>query len=293
MPKAREKVMIIVTGATGRLGRETIERLLERVPAEQVGASVRDVEKARDLADRGVRVRRGDFADPVSLAHAFEGATQILIVSASSIGEDLLRLHRGAIDAAKAAGARRVLYTSHMGANPSSVFPPMPDHAATEEMLRASGVPFTSLRNGFYASTTAALVAAALQSGALAVPEDGPVSWTSHADLAEATAITLAEETFDGITPGLTGGEAIDMAGVAALASELSGRPIKHVVVPDAEFRAGVVSRGVPEFAADMLVDMFAASRRGEFANVDPTLGRLLNRPLTSLQDVLKAALGN
>jgi uncharacterized protein YbjT (DUF2867 family) len=293
MPKAREKVMIIVTGATGRLGRETIERLLERVPAEQVGASVRDVEKARDLADRGVRVRRGDFADPVSLAHAFEGATQILIVSASSIGEDLLRLHRGAIDAAKAAGARRVLYTSHMGANPSSVFPPMPDHAATEEMLRASGVPFTSLRNGFYASTTAALVAAALQSGALAVPEDGPVSWTSHADLAEATAITLAEETFDGITPGLTGGEAIDMAGVAALASDVSGRPIKHVVVPDAEFRAGVVSRGVPEFAADMLVDMFAASRRGEFANVDPTLGRLLNRPLTSLQDVLKAALGN
>jgi uncharacterized protein YbjT (DUF2867 family) len=293
MPKAREKVMIIVTGATGRLGRETIERLLERVPAEQVGASVRDVEKARDLADRGVRVRRGDFADPVSLAHAFEGATQILIVSANSIGEDLLRLHRGAIDAAKAAGARRVLYTSHMGANPSSVFPPMPDHAATEEMLRASGVPFTSLRNGFYASTTAALVAAALQSGALAVPEDGPVSWTSHADLAEATAITLAEETFDGITPGLTGGEAIDMAGVAALASDVSGRPIKHVVVPDAEFRAGVVSRGVPEFAADMLVDMFAASRRGEFANVDPTLGRLLNRPLTSLQDVLKAALGN
>ncbi|NVI92491.1 SDR family oxidoreductase [Actinomadura sp. BRA 177] len=285
--------MIIVTGANGQLGHGTIERLLERVPAEQVGASVRDVEKARDLADRGVRVRQGDFADPASLVHAFEGATQILIVSANSIGEELLGLHRRAIDAAKASGARRVLYTSHMGANPSSVFPPMPDHAATEEMLRASGVPFTSLRNGFYASTTVALVGAALQSGELAVPEDGPVSWTSHADLAEATAITLAEETFDGITPGLTGGEAIDMAGVAALASDVSGRPIKHVVVPDAEFRAGVIARGVPEFAADMLVDMFAASRQGEFANVDPTLGRLLNRPLTSLRDVLKATLSN
>ncbi|MEU5989139.1 SDR family oxidoreductase [Spirillospora sp. NPDC047418] len=282
--------MIIVTGATGQLGRGTVERLLERVPAERIGASVRDVEKAKDLADRGVRVRRGDFADPASLAHAFEGAAQILIVSANSIGEDLLRLHRGAIGAAKAAGARRILYTSHMGANPSSLFPPMPDHAATEELLRASGVPFTSLRNGFYASTTVALVGAALQSGELAVPEDGPVSWTAHADLAEATAITLAEETFDGITPGLTGGEAIDMAGVAALASEFSGRPIEHVVVPDAEFRAGVVARGVPEFAADMLVDMFAASRQREFADVDPTLGRMLNRPPTPLRDVLKAA---
>ncbi|CNF93896.1 putative nucleoside-diphosphate sugar epimerase [Mycobacterium tuberculosis] len=285
--------MIIVTGATGRLGRGTVERLLERVPAEQIGASVRDVEKAKDLADRGVRVRRGDFADPAGLAHAFEGASQILIVSANSVGADALRLHRDAIDAAKAAGARRILYTAHMGANPSSAFPPMRDHAATEEILRASGVPFTSLRNGFYASTTLALVGGAVQSGELVAPEDGPVSWTAHADLAEATAITLAEETFDGVTPGLTGGEAIDMAGVAALAAELSGRPIKHVVVPDAEFRAGVVERGVPEFAADMLVDMFAAGRRGEFANVDPTLGRVLDRPPTALRDVLKAALGN
>jgi uncharacterized protein YbjT (DUF2867 family) len=285
--------MIIVTGATGRLGRGTVERLLERVPAEQIGASVRDVEKAKDLADRGVRVRRGDFADPAGLAHAFEGASQILIVSANSVGADALRLHRDAIDAAKAAGARRILYTAHMGANPSSAFPPMRDHAATEEILRASGVPFTSLRNGFYASTTLALVGGAVQSGELVAPEDGPVSWTAHADLAEATAITLAEETFDGVTPGLTGGEAIGMAGVAALAAELSGRPIKHVVVPDAEFRAGVVERGVPEFAADMLVDMFAASRRGEFANVDPTLGRVLDRPPTALRDVLKTALGN
>ncbi|NEA21447.1 SDR family oxidoreductase [Actinomadura bangladeshensis] len=285
--------MIIVTGGSGQLGRGTVERLLERIPAERIGVSVRDVEKAKDLADRGVRVRYGDFAEPAGLAYAFEGASQVLIVSANSIGQDLLRLHRNAIDAAKAAGARRILYTSHMGANPSSVFPPMSDHAATEEMLRASGVPFTSLRNGFYASTTLALVGAALHSGELAVPEDGPVSWTAHADLAEATAITLAEETFDGITPGLTGGDAIDMAGVAALTAELAGRPIKHVVVPDAEFRAGVIARGVPEFAADMLVDMFAASRQGEFATVDPTLGRMLNRPPTPLQDVLKAALSD
>ncbi|MEU8340589.1 NAD(P)H-binding protein [Spirillospora sp. NPDC048832] len=283
--------MIIVTGATGKLGRATVERLLDRVPADRVGASVRNPEKAADLAERGVRVRRGDFADPASLARAFEGASQVMIISADGIGEETLRLHRTAIGAAKAAGARRILYTGHMGASAASAFPPMRDHAATEEALRASGVPFTVLRNGFYASTTAAVLGAALRTGELAVPEDGPVSWTAHADLAEAAAAVLAGETFDGPTPALTAGEALGMSEVAALAAEITGRPIRHVVVPDAEYRAGLTAHGVPEFAADMLTAMFTASRRGEFAGVDPALGRLLGRPPTPLRDILRAAL--
>lgn len=283
--------MIIITGATGRLGRMTVERLLGRVPAEEIGVSVRDPEKAGDLRERGVRVRQGDFADPASLAHAFEGASQVLIVSADTTGEAALRLHRTAIDAAVEAGAGRIVYTGHMGTSPSSLFPPMRDHAATEDALRAAGVPFTSLRNGFYASTTAALLDAALRTGELAVPEDGPVSWTSHDDLAEAAAAALAEEVFDGVTPALTGGEATGMAGVAALASEITGRPIRHVVVPDAEYRSRLVAHGVPEHGADILTAMFAAARRSEFSQVDPALGRLLNRPPTPLRDVLKAAL--
>jgi NAD(P)H dehydrogenase (quinone) len=105
--------------------------------------SVRDPEKARGLQERGIRVRRGDFTDPASLAHAFEDASQVLIVSADATGETAVRQHRTAIEAAKAAGARRILYTSHMGANPSSPFPPMPDHAAAEKALRESGVPYT------------------------------------------------------------------------------------------------------------------------------------------------------
>jgi uncharacterized protein YbjT (DUF2867 family) len=100
--------MIIVTGANGQLGRAVVERLLERVPAEQIGVSVRDPEKARGLEKRGVRVRRGDFSDTTSLAHAFEGASQVLIVSADSFGEAVVRQHRTAIDIARQAGARRI-----------------------------------------------------------------------------------------------------------------------------------------------------------------------------------------
>lgn len=283
--------MIVVTGANGQLGREITERLLERVPAEQLAVSVRDPEKAQALQERGVRVRRGDFADAGSLAHAFEGASQVLIVSADTHGEAAVRLHRAAIDGAKAAGAGRILYTSHMAATPSSLFAPMVDHAATEAALEDSGVAFTSLRNGFYATSALLMLGAAVETGTLSAPEDGPVSWTAHADLAEAATVALTEDSLDGVTPALTAAEAIDLAGIAALASELTGRPIRRVVVSDDEHRAGMVGHGVPGPVADMLLGLFAASRQGEFAPVDPTLARLIDRPPTPLRDVLKAAL--
>jgi uncharacterized protein YbjT (DUF2867 family) len=289
--KQQEVIMIIVTGANGQLGRAVVERLLERVPAEQVGVSVRDPEKARGLEERGVRVRRGDFSDTTSLAHAFEGASQVLIVSADSSGEAAVRQHRTAIDIARQAGARRILYTSHMGSSPTSLFLPMVDHAATEEALRDSGVAFTSLRNGFYASSALMMLGDAVKTGVLAAPEDGPVSWTAHPDLAEVAAIALSEEVLDGITPALTASEALDLEGIVALASELVQRPIRRVVVPDAEYQAGLVAHGLPEQSADMFLGIFRASRRGEFARVDPTLARLIDRPPMPLRDVLKAAI--
>lgn len=281
--------MIIVTGANGQLGRAVTERLLARVPAGQVGVSVRDPEKARGLQEQGVRVRRGDFADPATLAHAFEGTSKVLIVSADSTGEAAVRGHRAAIDAAAAAGAKRILYTSHMGSDPSSPFPPMRDHAATEAALRDCGVPFTSLRNGFYASTVPMLLSAALRTGELAVPEDGPVAWTAHADLAQAAALALTEEgLLDAVTPPLTGSDAADMTAIAAIATQLTGRPIRRVVVSDAGYRAGLLAHGLPEPQADMLVGLFAASRQGHFAPADPTLARLLGRPTVTLADTLK-----
>ncbi len=285
--------MIIVTGANGKLGRGVVEQLLARVPAEQVGVSVRDPEKAQGLKERGVRVRLGDFDDPASLAHAFEGASQVLIVSSNSSGKAAVRHHRTAIDIAKKAGAHRILYTSHMGSSPTSLFPPMVDHAATEVVLRDSGVAFKSLRNGFYAASALFMLGNALKTGELAAPEDGPVAWTTHSDLAEVTGIILSEEILDGVTPNLTASEAIDLDGIAALASELAHRPIRRIVVPDAEYRAGLVAQGFPEESADMLLGMFRASRQGEFARIDPTLARLIKRPPTPLRDVLKAAISS
>ncbi len=287
--------MIIVTGATGQLGRAIVEKLVERVPASQVGASVRDPAKASALAALGVRVRRGDFDDPASLAHAFEGATQVLIVSsnASAYGGDPLAQHRAAIEAARAAGAGRVVYTSHMAASSASLFPPMLDHAATEEMLRESGLAWTALRNGFYASGGMMFMGDALKTGALEVPADGKVSWTTHADLAEAAAIILVDEgRYEGPTPPLTASQALDLADLAAIASGLQAQPVHRQILPDEEFRAKMAARGLPGHVVDIMLGFYLASRQGEFAAVDPTLGRLLSRDPISMQDVIAEKVG-
>ncbi|GMU10033.1 NmrA family NAD(P)-binding protein [Corallococcus caeni] len=287
--------MIVVTGATGQLGRLIVENLITRVPVDRVAVSVRDVDKAQDLAARGVRVRRGDFAEPASLAHAFEGATQVLMVSsnARATGGDTLAQHRAAIDAARAAGARRIVYTSHMAASRSSAFPPMLDHAATEQMLGGSGLAWTALRNGFYASSAVFLLERGLKTGVLEAPADGKVSWTTHADLAEAAAVILANEgRYEGPTPPLTAEQALDFEALCELASSVLGRPLRRSVVPEDEMRAKLVASGMPAPAVGISLGLYRASRDGEFAAVNPTLRELLGRAPTGMREVMAGKLG-
>ena len=284
--------MIVVTGATGQLGRIVVEELLTRLPADRIVASVRDPVRATAFAERGVDVRAGDFANPEQLATAFSGATQVLVVSVDKLGEQALGMHHAAIQAARAAGVLRVLYTSHMGARANSLFAPGSDHAATEAFLAAGGGAFTSLRHGFYAESALHLIGHELEAGEIRAPEDGPVSWTARADLAQADALLLAEQgRLDGITPPLTALEAFTMADLAAIASELTGREIKRVIVSDDEWREAKAAQGVPAPMAEMLLGMYRAARRGDFAAVDPTLAALLGRRPQTMRDVLAATL--
>lgn len=282
--------MIIVTGATGELGSLIVERLLDLIPAERIGASVRDPDKASDLTKRGVRVRRGDFAEPDSLAGAFEEATQLLIVSSNArvYGGDTLAQHRAAIDAARAAGARRIVYISHMAAGPSSAFPPMHDHAATEDMLRTSGVAWTALRNGFYAESVPMYLGDAASTGALEAPEDGKVAWTAHADLAAAAARILADEgRFDGPTPPLTAREALDFGDIAKILTGLTGHRVERRTIADSALENRLAARGLPPAVIAITLGMYRAARADEFAAATPTLASLLGREPATLRQVL------
>ncbi|WP_354637129.1 SDR family oxidoreductase [Kitasatospora camelliae] len=283
--------MIIVTGATGKLGRRTVERLLERVPADRLGVSVRDPRKAQDLADRGVRVRQGSFDDPDSLTHAFEGAEQLLLVSLDRTGEECVSGHRAAIDAAVKAEVGRILYTSQMGAAHDSRFQACRDHARTEDLLHATGLPWTALRNGFYAASALQFLESARHTGDIALPADGPVAWTGHDDLAEATtAIILDEGRFDGPTPPLTGPAALDFDAVAEIASQTTGRPFTRTVVPDDAFRDQVLANGAPAPIADLMLSIFGAARDGEFTTVDSTLAELIGREPATFRTQLERA---
>lgn len=286
--------MIVVTGATGQLGRAIVLSLVKRVPGAQVGASTREPEGAKDLAELGVRVRRGDYEDKASLTKAFEGATQVLMISsnARASGGDTLAQHRNAIESAKAAGVKRIVYTSQISSSPTSAFAPALDHAATEAMLRDSGLAWTALRNGFYATSAIHMTSEAWATGVLEGPPDGKVSWTAHADLADAAAAVLASNgRFDGPTPPLTGAEALDLEDLARIGSEILGRPVRRWVTDDEAQRAKLVARGVPAVVAEIALGYYRAGRAGEFAAVDPTLEELIGRKPIPMREVMASKL--
>ena len=249
--------MIVVTGATGALNGATVDHLLERMSASGIVVAVRDVARAQRFADLGIEVRHGDYAQPDSLVGAFDGADQLLLVSSSDPRADAVDLHRTAIEAAVAAGVGRILYTSHQGAAPDSPFGPARDHAATERLLADSGVAWTSLRNGFYAHSLAWLVGPWRETGVIAVPVDGPVSWTAREDAAEAAAIILASNGgYDGPTT-ITAGAAPTFEDIAAIASELIGRTVRVEIMDEAPWLAAQVAHGATEPMARFLLGFY------------------------------------
>lgn len=276
--------MIIVTGATGTLNGATVEHLLQRVPPGRIGVSVRDPGRAQHLADRGVRVRQGSYDDPAALRHSFAGAEQVLLVSSSDLAADVAAQHRTAIDAAVDAGAQRILYTSAYGTGFETPYPPHAIHAATEEHLAASGVAWTSLRNGFYGDL-GQLLGPWQRTGVIAKPADGPFAWVDRRDAAEAAASIITGDTpFDGpidlIPPA-----PVTLDDFASAASDRTGRRIDRAVVDDEEWVADEMANGTPEAAARFILSMFQATRTGYFAQSDPALSRLLGREPRGVAD--------
>ncbi|KAF2782296.1 NAD(P)H-binding protein [Streptomyces sp. OM5714] len=281
--------MIVVTGATGGLGGATVEHLLERMPADRIGVSVRDAAKAQHLADRGVRVRQGSYEDPVALRDSFDGAEQVLLVSGNDPAADMVGLHRNAVEAAVAAGARRILYTSQHGAVPGNPYRPSDIHIATEAILGDSGVPWTALRNGAYGPLDQVL-GPWQRTGVIARPEDGPVPYTDRDDVAEATAVVLAgDRSFDGPVT-LTAPTAVTFDDLSRIASGLTGRTVERVVLDDEQWVADqITTGGVPEPMARLMLTWYQAARAGCFAEAGPLLAELLGREPRTAADRLAA----
>ena len=283
---------VVVTGATGQLGRLTVEALLRRgVPASDVVATGRDVTGIKDLADHGVVVRRADFTDPDSLAAAFAGADKLLLISASiPVGERVAN-HRRAIDAALAAGVSLVAYTSTLQADTAATIIGA-THRATEEYLRERRVPSALLRNGWYLENYTGQLPLILQNGGvIGAAGQGRVAAASRADYAEAAAVTLTTEGHVGALYELGGDEAFTLAELAAAISAAAGKQITYTDLPADKLAQVLTDAGLPAELPDIFADNDLGWSRGELFTSSRDLRRLIGRPTTPLAEAVADAL--
>jgi NAD(P)H dehydrogenase (quinone) len=283
---------IVVTGASGQLARLTVEALLERVAPTELILVTRSPAAIADFAARGADVRAGDFDDPASLREALAGGERMLMISASDIGRRVAQ-HHAASDAAVAAGVRSIAYTS--GVNPSDSNPgaAFAEHRATEEYARVSGLAWTFLRDAIYAESLVPGAAGALASGTLITNAgDGATGYVSRADCAAAAAAVMTSDGHAGKAYDITGPEALDARDIAALYTELGGKPVEPAYLDDDAWVAAMVAHaGMPEPLARVIATFGIAARQGYAAVVSTTVRDLTGREPRTAREVLAAEL--
>jgi NAD(P)H dehydrogenase (quinone) len=280
---------IVITGASGHLGRATAGMVLERMPASEVILTTRHPEEISDLAARGAEVREADFERPETLVGAFEGGEKLLLISTDAVGARVDQ-QRAAIEAAGKAGIRHVIYTSYLNPvedNPAAV---TADHRETEAVLRESGLAWTALRNGLYAEYQVPAGAQAIATGRLVHNNgDGETAYVSREDCAAAAAAVLSTESHDGEAYDIAGPRPLSQDDVAALLSEVSVRPVEAVSVDDEEFVQGLAAYGMPEPAARSIATFGRAIREGFISEASGAVENLTGRPPRSLREVFEA----
>ena len=282
---------LLITGATGHLGRLVVEQLLAAGwPAGDIIATGRATDKIKDLADRGVQVRAADFGDPAAVRAAVAGADRVLLVSAMDPG-GRVEQHRNVIDAARAAGTGLVAYTSIVNAGTTKIRLAA-DHQATEQLLRDSGVPYVLLRNSWYHENYTDRLPAFLAQGAIpGSAGEGRISAAARADYAAAAARVLTTDGHAGQAYELGSDEPFTLAQLAAEVSAQSGREVRYVDLPEEHYAKALKEHGVPGLMADMVAETDAAAAHGTLYTASGDLTALTGRPATTLSAAVGAAL--
>ncbi|MEQ9888533.1 SDR family oxidoreductase [Pectobacterium zantedeschiae] len=282
--------MIAITGASGQLGRLVIAQLLEKVPANDIVALVRDVNKVADLSAKGVQVKAGDYNQPEALASALQGVDKVLLISSSEVGQRAAQ-HRNVIEAAVKAGVKLVAYTSLLHADKSPLAL-AEEHRQTEALLKDSGLPHVLLRNGWYTENYAGSIPAALEHGVfIGSAGDGKITSATREDFAAAAVAVLTQEGQAGKVYELAGDEPYTLTELAAEISKQSGKPIGYQNLSEAEFTAALVSAGLPDVFAQIIADSDVGASKGGLFDGGKQLSRLIGRATTPLSAVVKATL--
>ncbi|MFJ4471987.1 SDR family oxidoreductase [Streptomyces sp. NPDC089424] len=280
---------IVVTGATGHLGRHVVEQLLQKVPADTVTAVARDPEKAAGLAERGVRIALADYNAPATFDGLFAAGDKVLLISGNEFDKGRVSQHKVVIDAARSAGVALLAYTSAPGGLTAAL---ADDHRATEELVRASGVPYVLLRNGWYHENYTENLAPVLEHEAVVTAAgEGRVASASRADYAAAAVAVLTGAGHENRTYELSGDEAWGFTQYAAELSRQTGRDIAYTPVTVEAYQDILTGAGLPEPLAAILAGVDASIEKGELAARTGDLSRLAGRPTTPLSEAVATAL--
>jgi NAD(P)H dehydrogenase (quinone) len=281
---------ILVTGASGQLGRAVVRHLLESqgvAPASLI-AVTRDPAKLADLAARGVTVRAGDFKAADTLPAAFAGADKVLIISGADIGQRLPQ-HQAAVAAAVKAGASRIAYTSMPNPEPGNRVLFAPEHFGTEQAIKETGLPYTIFRNGWYQENLMLALPAAFASGSWYTSSgQGRIAHAARDDMAAAIAGALASDEGESVTYTLTGPEALTSDEIAARAANSLGKPLQVVHVTDEQLAEGLKAAGVPEAFIPLTVSFDTNTREGGFDLVTGDIERLSGRAPSPIESFFK-----
>lgn len=277
---------IAVTGATGQLGRLVVDKLLENAPSDEIIAVVRNKEKARPIADRGVEVRVAVYSDRPALEAAFSGADKVLLISSSEVGQRIEQ-HKNVIDAAGKSGVKHLVYTSAPRAATTSLIL-APEHKATEENILQSGLDYTILRNNWYTENYASQIDTARNTGAIvAAVGNGQVASATRADFAAGAAAVLLGEGHEGKIYELGGDIAWDYNELAKTVGEIIGKPVEYKPVEGTVLNDHLKAAGIDEGTAGFLVALDANIAEGALSEVTGDLSKLIGRPTTSLKQGL------
>lgn len=281
--------MIVITGATGQLGRLVINALLKKIPSNQLIAAVRDVDKAQDIAALGVNVRHADYNQPSSWDAALKGAEKILLISSSEIGQRVQQ-HQAVIDATSRAGVKHLIYTSILHAD-TSTLALASEHKSTESAIQASGLAYTILRNGWYTENYSMGIPAALAQGVVyGCAGDGRISSATRKDFAEAAVEVLTSEHHTNKVYELAGDNAFTMTEFAAELSLLHGKTIKYINLTEEAYKNALIGVGLPEPFAALLADSDTGIVNGQLFENGKQLSQLIGRPTKTLESVIRNA---
>lgn len=283
---------ILITGATGHLGKEVVELLAEQSAESTIAALVRNPDKAELLKAKGVEIREGDYDDYDSLLRAFKGIDKLYFVSGSDIAHRT-RQHENVVNAAKEAGVHHVVYTSFQRKNETASSPIAPvaeAHLKTEAWLKESGLAYTILKHTLYLDMLPMFMGEqVLESGVIYQPAgDGKAAMLTRHDMAEVAAAILTSEGHENKEYDITAGQAYSYGDIAAILSELAGKPIQYVSPSQEAFSKTLSERGVPAEAIGMSAGFAEAIKQGEFGKTSHDTETILGHQPTSLPDYLK-----